>query len=1398
MIKLRLSFGDKHEDSTRDYQIQEGEILLAAVTTVLKEVPLNGFRADEVFQVIHNGHKIDPELWGQVRLRNSDNVLVTPLIKNGEAGQVFKQVVFAAVIAVAYAYGAGVITIVAISIATNLVLNALIPPPVFSGLNPQAGEGLETSQMYSIAGQSNNVKRFGLVPKVYGTHRVFPNVAAYPYTSLEADAVTGELFQYLYAIYDFGFGPLKISEISIGDTPLSDTNFNDFTYNLVDPNRPLVSEGEWDDPLKTNFTLYKGDFDGEALSIGLNGNAEQGAPESEYQAIRNTAVNTSGAAQEIIVNFVNPLGLYGFSAAGARSWRQIDMDISFSLVGEDIWKKYNDLTYVDAFTSAGGDSDLFELDMPLVPPAYADVTYYSNIDYSNGRGGGTTAKIIKPGTRKFLVRQNTTYVIGSPVYLNARDYIGNIVSVVNVGPTEDPNSYMEVTLDRDINNYTELARFPLGGGTGTYFGIIFRTTTSTTGRARIHRDDTAPVYSSFKFTPKIAGQYKVRVQRLSTSGPYSTQVGEDLTWSSLVTRFDRVPIVTDKRHLFLEIRIKATSQLNGTISNLSAVCQSVCDVYDDGTQTWSKQPTSNPAWVFTDMLIGEVNKKAVAKSRLHLPSIVEWADFCDAIPTPPPSQTYDRVRFETNFVLDFPTTLQQALGQVAGSAQASLNLIDGKYGVLIDRYRDTPVQIFTPRNSKDFSSVRVYTTRPHGLRVKYIDPNLNWETSEIIAYDEGYTLANATDIEDITSFACTNNEQAWRFGRYMIAQNKLRQETISILVDFENLVCTRGDYVQITQDVMRVGGTPARVKSVSGNVITTDDAIDQVPMVNYGYVFRGVSGISGDTLTINNPREFELDGDLPAVGDLIVIGEVTRIVYDCLVKSISPNDDLSANITLVEKADAIYDYESSGVLPDYDPQISQTTDPNLQPPGEVQNLTVTDNLYECADSGYNYYVDLIWDVPVGSVYELFSVLVDSGRGYSEVATTRNTSYHYIVDQTRLGFEHSFKILAVSAGGRKLPIGSVTAVTATPEEKTTPPSDVERLSTDITNEVLQLAWPQVDDCDCKEYLIRFSPLMSGVLWESSIPLLKVDRNVTTASTQARTGTYLIKAIDFVGNESINASLAITTIPNLFNLNIVEEISDSPDYLGNFDRTVDAGGSLILDFQEVGGIDTAEYYTEGYYYYQNLLDLGDIFTVRLQSLIQAEGYTVADLMSSWVTLDTVLAMSTSSYSEWAVETQYRSSTSLNAIADWTSLDVIAQLNEGNTEDFTEWRVFNMGDATGRIFQFRLRLLSYKPSVSPRIFEALIRADMPDRIDSYNNLLVSAVNGYTIDYEPAFYGPSTTPNVQVSIEDASSGDYWAFDYKTLDGLKIRLYDNTDTQVSRTIDVAVKGHGRKYTSNL
>lgn len=1390
--------------------IEEETLDVLLVRTILANGYEDTDTIREHFQILVNGLKVDRELWPIVKVLERDSVLIAPVIAGGSGGQLFKTFAIIAITLVASVFltpatGATIgsaLMVAAVSVGSSLLLNALIPPPV-PGLGGLGGLGsaFEGSQMYSITSQNNSVKKFGYVPRVYGRHRIFPLIAANPYTEIEADPETKTLVQYFYAIYDFGFGPLNISDIRIGDTSIGD--FANADWNLVDLNRPLVDEGPWDESLESAFEFYKGDVEKDPSSVSLDKNQSAGGPLDDYQVVRNASAAVNGASQEISLDFVCPAGLISYGTDGTTAKRTIELKVEFSKASENVWHEFNNTSFVSDFSTTGGEGNVFKtkaIQVPLLVPA--NYTFLDQTgpfrSHSENKADIRQYTYGYPKNGTFVEGLIGSAVVGSPVIYNGA-VVGKIASIAASTIPGHEKYILVAPLKKRVAIYTRTVRtqiyFPYSvisdsitsnpSLTNKLFGKVF-----SAGTVLVSDKNTSQIYFTVKFKPLAIDAYKVRVTRVTSYSTKTYQIRDGLTLLSISTRFDRSPILTTKRHVFLELRIRATNQLNGAVQNLSATASSVLDVYDDNTQTWSLQETSNPAWVYCDLLTGVVNPRALDKSRLHMESIVEWSEFCDEVPPSPPSSTYFDPRFSCDFVLDFDTTLQSIINQIANASQASLNIIDGKYGVLIDKLKTVPLQIFTPRNSWGFTSSRNYSDPAQALKIRFVSPSKGWELDEAIVYAEGFDANNTTDFQELSTFACTSFEQAWRFGRYAMAQSKLRQETMSLSVDFEHIVCTRGDYVQITQDVMKVGGRPARVKSVVGTVITIDDAIDTVPG-SYGYVFRSpTAGIYTNTLTVIDSDEFDLDGTLPNVGDLIIIGEVANLVYDCIVKTISPNSDYSATISLVERAAAIYDSESTITDPEYSPGINQNQDTDLAIPPAVEDLIVTDNTWRVVGSSYQYYIGLDWDIPTGAAVETYEIYVDSGSGYNLVDYTKESFYEYIVHEENLGIEHFFKVIGVSATGKKLDLISAPEVSATPIKKFTKPSDVSALYINITGEVIQLDWPQVSDPDLREYLIRYTPATVEATWEASLQLARISR-VNAISVQGRTGTYFIKAVDLNYNESEIAAQARTSIPKLFDLNIISETNDFPSLPGELITTETDGVGLVLKRIVSGGSDNNQYYPEGYYYYSQFLDLGEIYTVRLQSLIEAEGFAAADLMSNWPSLDAVLLMSNAGQASWDVETYYRATDTFNVIADWPQLSLIDPLSEGQQDNWTNWTKFTIGDFTGRIFQFRLKLISNGPSVTPRVYDGIIRADMPDRVFSLENVTSNA--GVTsVAYTPAFKGPGTSPNVQISQDNAQQGDYYVLSNKTLDGFDITFYDINSVAVIRQFDVSVKGFGR------
>lgn len=1421
MAKVRLHPLTQKED---DFDQVEGETLQELFDRFYKQLDTGTDKLQEYFEIHVDGCKIDREFWPYTRPNPGTKVLIAMVPKGGDLGGILASVAVIVALAVVAPYTAGLAygwaINAAVAVGTSLLVNALIPPPDAPTGPTLAGPD---SQMYTINNQKNKLKKFGIVPKVYGRHRMFPTIAAAPYTTIEVDE-KGELVQFFYAVYDFGLGPLNVERPKIGNTPIDE--YSEAYYRLVDFNKPDTNEGPWDDALLKTLTWYSGDVNQESIGVAINGNQiEPGTPLEDYQVTRFADDSADGSNQEITAVFTFPSGFTTVAPNGSRAARNIEAQIEWAEVGTEDWKAFNNTDDNFSWTTTGdvNPETSSVIPVPIFLKPDFNRRYYTNyaiiqereLTWQEAQAQTSSSFVPDFGSGYIAFYEDAYgYKAGSNIFygdkfLNigvAVSYGGKILGKILTRTLLSGNTYqytLDTPYDSDIILFRAYIRqYNIFGNDvwQSYWDWIGQSepiiggsfiADSTSGLVTFSGNSQRAVYAQIKFKPRNTNQIKVRITRIRSYGGHSFQVFDDMSWQTLTTRFDREPIKTTKRHTFIEVKIKATDQLNGSLDNINSVVTSVLDVYDDVLQTWSKQATVNPAWIFADLLTGEVNKNAIAKTRLDTSSLITWKDFCEEVPAPPPSQSFEKQRFECNFVLDFDTTLATILNRVCNAAQASLTLNNGLYGVLVDKLVTVPVQIFTPRNSWDFKSIRNYTPLPDAMRVKYIDSYTDWSQKEVIVYSDGFDFTTATKFEDFETFAVTNFEQAWRYGRYNLAQAKLRQENITINVDFEHLVCTRGDYVKLQHDVMKVGGKPARIKTVNTmtNRVTIDDAFQSIPMASYAYTFRNENGIDGGTMIIIDSDTAELTGPLPTVGDLFVWGEVDSVTIDCIVKSIVPNEDLTAQLTLVEKADAIHSAESTDTLPGYDPQFSRVQDDELTAPSEVQNLDTDDNTWRCSGGGYEYYIGINWIAPEQGIVDKYEVYIDNGSGFELVGFTSNLVFEYIVPEDDLNVQHNIKVLGVSSTGNKISLGEVTATNATPLLKTEKPSGVDALYINITNETLQLDWDLIEDCDVDEYLIRFSPDKNST-WESSIPLQRADSRTSQVTVQGRTGKYFIKAVDWNGNESANAALAITSIPELTNLNIIEETNDFPTLPGATDRVTKPGSALIL--QEAQTLPSIEYHTEGYYYFEEFLDLGEIYTVRLSSLITAEGYTVDDLMSSWVTLASVATLATVRNSEWSVEAQYRATDQFNIMANWPDLVSIDPISEGIQDKWTEWRKFTIGDFTGRIFQFRLKLISNKASVSPRVLDGIIRSDMPDRIEEGNNIIAPAI-GLAISYAPEFKGPGTSPAVQISQDNASQGDYYQLTNKTLAGFTINFYDKNNNPVSRQFDYMVKGYGRK-----
>jgi len=187
-----------------------------------------------------------------------------------------------------------------LAFAGNLLLNALIPisAPSLSTRQP--------STTYSIGGGRNSASPWGAIPVMLGRHRFAPLYAARSYTEASGND------QWLRQLFVFGYGPIRIEDIRIGNTLLAD--YDDVQMEL--------REGL---PGDAPITLYPGQVLEQSLSIEM--------PEGDPFVVQRTDPD----CDEISIDWTYPQGLVKFSSKGKPKVTSSVIEVEYREVGAIDW-----------------------------------------------------------------------------------------------------------------------------------------------------------------------------------------------------------------------------------------------------------------------------------------------------------------------------------------------------------------------------------------------------------------------------------------------------------------------------------------------------------------------------------------------------------------------------------------------------------------------------------------------------------------------------------------------------------------------------------------------------------------------------------------------------------------------------------------------------------------------------------------------------------------------------------------------------------------------------------------------------------------------------------------------------------------------------------------------------
>ena len=696
------------------------------------------------------------------------------------------------------------------------------------------------------------------------------------------------------------------------------------------------------------------------------------------------------------------------------------------------------------------------------------------------------------------------------------------------------------------------------------------------------KKETVRVGYRFK-VPK--GQYEVKLTRKSTSFAADTSTAADFTWNALRSIRSVQPFNVEGT-VCMALRIKATDQLNGRIDDLSVEATSVLDVYD-GT-SWNPQPTNNPAWVYADIWTGNANRRPISKSDLDENSLLGWANYCD------------QEGFRYNGVFDSSGTTFDRATEVAQTGLANWNFSpDAKIGVVRDVAQSVPKMIISPRNSFGFNYELAAVQVPDALRVRFVD-SATYENTERLVFDDGFDESNAQKYETLEAKGVTDPDQAWKFGRYHLAQQRLRPERYNFKQDVQHLRYQRGDMLTIQYDTILVGLGAGRIKEVVSNREIVIDELFVDDGKDYGVKIQRqdgtVSTVScrlgegplNQTILLNSDVE-DLNPD-----DLVIFGEVGRESIDVKVTAIEPEGNLIARVTTVPAADEI-EQAWDADIPPFDPVLTAPVSPDLTSPKRptISRIRSDENaLY--VDSDGSLRVRMLVDTALESFpgWDQLTQLRYRPVGDTQFETldpVRGSSISiFDVDE---GIEYEVQARGVKSG--KFSPWTDSKV-HTVVGKTTPPPNVQNFQAYQNGESVVFRWQEITTVpDIEGYEVRYGPRQKAT-WNNSVKIAETTKTnvVTEADVPPGDFKFFVKAVDTSGNYSETAAEKDLVVKTEFEL--LEQTEHSPDW--NSD-------GYFIGFEEQDGVLVATNNEEAYFVADEV-DLGfDAENVRVWAEVDA---------------------------------------------------------------------------------------------------------------------------------------------------------------------------------------------------
>ena len=451
-------------------------------------------------------------------------------------------------------------------------------------------------------------------------------------------------------------------------------------------------------------------------------------------------------------------------------------------------------------------------------------------------------------------------------------------------------------------------------------------------------------------------QYDVRCWKVTVTTGNAQDVHE-VWWTALRTLKSSLPLTYPELLSQIEVCIKASGQLNGTLDEYNFLGKSIWPDWDRATQTWITRTTQNPAALFRAVLQGAAAPESLADSRVNLAQLQAWHEDCA-----------DR-GYAYNRNIDTAMPWWDLLTEIAAAGRAYPCEYDGKWSVILEEAQELPVDAPNPRVIRDLEVELLYPDLPHAFRCPFKNELADWQDDERLVLADGYQadgldafgraapeLPPAIKFEQLVLPGVTHPEQIWKLARFHLAQARLRWRNIRWSTNVQNFVCTRGDKFLLAHDVLLVGLAYGRIRTLNYEIlgyedgepvygdnligVTLDEAVTMEAGRDYGLQFRLPNQHHFSCQLVTTPGESRLvefaelitpedDPYIPGAGDLVTFGERGQETIPVIITGIERQKDLWARITAVDEAPELH-LADQGIIPEH--VFRGTLPAGLRPP----------------------------------------------------------------------------------------------------------------------------------------------------------------------------------------------------------------------------------------------------------------------------------------------------------------------------------------------------------------------------------------------------------------------------------------------------------------------------------